>query len=148
MTVAWISDYPIEWLADLPEGLRHLPKQHPASWMVVLLAQFAERSNLKLHVIALRKNITADIHFEQRGVSFHVLKTRGGLRAPTIFWHDTTLIARVLRGLRPDVVHAWGTERGAALVASRLGYPSVVTIQGLLSWYREVIPLGFHDPRG
>jgi glycosyltransferase involved in cell wall biosynthesis len=53
---------------------------------------------------------------------------------------DTWLIRRTLRRLRPDFVHAWGNERGAGLVASRLGWPYLVTIQGLFRWYREALP--------
>jgi len=76
---------------------------------------------------------------------FHVLKTRAGLRTPSLFWMDTVLIRRALKHLNPDLVHAWGTERGAALVASRLEWPSVVTMQGLLSWYEELIPLSLYE---
>jgi glycosyltransferase involved in cell wall biosynthesis len=50
-----------------------------------------------------------------------------------------------LKEIQPDLVHAWGTERGAGLVAQRLGYPYLVTIQGLFTWYREVIPLHAYD---
>ena len=50
------------------------------------------------------------------------------------------LIGRILKRVRPDVVHAWGTENGAALVAGRLGYPSVVTMQGLLTWLADQWP--------
>jgi glycosyltransferase involved in cell wall biosynthesis len=58
-----------------------------------------------------------------------------------LFWTDTLQIKQKLAALRPDVVHAWGTERGAGLVASRLDCPSLVTIQGLLSWYMTVTPM-------
>jgi glycosyltransferase involved in cell wall biosynthesis len=93
----------------------------------------------------LRKGLGGDFSFERDGVKFHVLKSIGGLRAPSFFWHDTFLIRRKLRELRPDLVHAWGTERGAGLVAQRLDFPCVVTIQGLLTWYKEVIPLHAYD---
>lgn len=145
MTVTWISDYPIEWLADPPDELRGLPRQHPGTWKPVLLEEFRKRPDLKLHVLVLRKTVTQDVQFERRGVVFHVLKTRAGLRAPSLFWTDTVLIRRVLKEIGPDLVHAWGTERGAALVASRLKWPSVVTMQGLLSWYGELIPLSLHE---
>ena len=147
MTVAWISDYPIEWLAEPPPELRDSPRhrQHPATWMPVLLGELQKRADLKLHVLALRKTVAHDVRFEQHGVMFHVLKTRTGLRAPSLFWTDTLLIRRALKRLQPDLVHAWGTERGAALVASRLESPSVVTIQGLLSWYAELIRLNLYE---
>lgn len=145
MKVAWISDYPIEWMPDLPESLRGLSRGHPATWMPVLLEEFARRGDLELHVLVLRKGIDRDVTFTRPGAVFHVLKTRGGLRAPTLFWADTRLIGRCLRGIGPDLVHAWGTERGAAFVASRLPYPSVVTMQGLLDWYRQVVPLNAYE---
>ena len=145
MTVAWISEFPIEWMADLPEPLRALPRQHPATWMPVLLEEFRRQGGLKIHVIALRNNVAGDLTFERDGVTFHVLRMRPGFRAPSLFWHDTLRIRKLLRQIQPDIVHAWGTERGAALVASRLRYPYLVTIQGLLTWYRELIPFHAHD---
>jgi glycosyltransferase involved in cell wall biosynthesis len=145
LTVAWISDYPLEWMAEVPEPLRGLPRQHPATWMPVLFEEFRRRSDLELHILVLRKGISSNYSFERDGVRFHVLKTIGGLRSPSLFWHDTLLIRRALREIRPDLVHAWGTERGAGLVAQRMNYPYVVTIQGLLTWYKEVIPLHAYD---
>jgi glycosyltransferase involved in cell wall biosynthesis len=69
----------------------------------------------------------------------------GGTRAPPLFWLDTLLIRRALRQIKPDVLHAWGSEKGTGLVASRLKYPYLITIQGLLSWYKDVIPLANYD---
>jgi glycosyltransferase involved in cell wall biosynthesis len=145
LTVAWISDFPIEWLPDLPEPLRGLPREHPATWEMVLLAEFEKNPSLRIHVIILRKNIARSFSFQRNGVTFHLLKYPGGSRAPTLYWMDTLLIRRVLRKIKPDVVHAWGSERGAALVASRLKRPYLGTVQGLFSWYKEVLPLAGHD---
>jgi len=145
LTVAWISDYPLEWMSEVPEAVRGLPKQHPATWMPVLLEELRRRNDVKVHVVVLRKGIQRDLQFEKDGVQFHVVRTVGGLRATSLFWYDTLLVRRVLKSIRPDIVHAWGTERGAALVAQRLGYPYLVTIQGLLNWYKELIPLHAYD---
>jgi glycosyltransferase involved in cell wall biosynthesis len=106
----------------------------------VLLEEFEKNPTLRLHVIVLRKKIDRSFSFQRNGVMFHVLKYRAGMRGPTLFWTDTLLIRRALLQIQPDVVHAWGSERGAALVASRLTCSSLVTIQGLLSWYGEVLP--------
>lgn len=143
--VAWISEYPLEWMEEVPDPIRHLPKQHPATWMPVLADEFRRLPEISLHVLVLRKNIERDFFFEQHGVRFHVLKVPGKVRAPSLFWVDTIILRRALSRIQPDLVHAWGTERGAALGASRLGYPYLVTIQGLLMWYRELIPFDIHD---
>lgn len=141
LTVAWFSFFPVEWLPDAPEEIKRLPRLHPASWQRVLFDQFAADHRLKLHIIILRKQFARDQTFEVRGVTFHLRKVQGGTRAPSFFWLDTWVIRRVLREIQPDVVHAWGTEQGAAIVANRLGYPQVVTIQGLISWLEQIVHL-------
>jgi len=141
LTVAWISDFPIEWLSDIPETLRTLPRQHPATWAMVLLAEFEKKPSLRLHVIVLRKNIPRSLSFQRNGVTFHVLKYWGCLRSTSFFWVDTLLVRRALRQIKPDVVHAWGSERGSGLVATRLNFPCLFTVQGLFGWIGEVMPL-------
>lgn len=145
MTVAWFSFFPVEWLPGVPEEVKRLPRLHPASWQRVLLGELEKVPGLRLHIVVLRKHFERDLIFERNGVTFHLVKTRGGLRAPSFYWLDTFLIRRVLRDVKPDVVHAWGTEQGAALVAERLGYPRVMTVQGLISWYGTVSPPSLHD---
>lgn len=145
MKVAWISDFSVEWLADVPPELRHLPREHPGTWAMVLLEEFQRRTDLELHILVLRKKIARDFSFTRGNTTIHVLKVPPALRAPSLFWVDTLVLRRKLREIQPDLVHAWGTERGAGLVASRLGLPYLVTIQGLLTWYRQLVPLGGYE---
>jgi glycosyltransferase involved in cell wall biosynthesis len=141
LTVAWISDFPIEWLPDIPEPLRDLPRQHPATWQMVLLAEFEKNPSVCVHVIILRKNIERSFSFQRNGVTFHLLKYPGGTRRPSLFWLDTLLIRRALRKIKPDVVHAWGSEEGASTVATRLGYPYLITVQGLFTLFTGTNPV-------
>ena len=145
LTVAWFSYFPVEWMPDMPEPVQRVPRQHPASWQRVLLVEFKKNPALKLHIVVLRKQFERNLTFERDGVTFHLIKPPGGLRAPSLFWLDTVLIRRALRTIQPDLVHAWGTEQGAALVANRLGYPRVATVQGLISWYSKWSPPTWHD---
>ncbi len=140
LTVAWISDFPLEWLPDMPNPIPSLPKEHPATWEMVLLQEFERNPAFNLHIVALRKGIIRSFTFKKSGVTFHVLKYLSGTRGPSLFWFDTWLISRRLRVIKPDLVHAWGNERAAGLIASRLAFPYLVTIQGLFSWYREMLP--------
>jgi glycosyltransferase involved in cell wall biosynthesis len=145
MNVAWISSFPVEWLPDLPTSIGQLPRLHPATWQRVLLAQLEGRPGLRLHVVILRKHFQRSVTFERHGVVFHLVKTPPFSRAPSMFWLDTLLVRRVLKQVKPDLVHAWGTENGAALVASRLGFPYLVTMQGLMTWLGEMIPINRYD---
>ncbi len=130
---------------DAPEAIRCLPKNHPATWLRVLSAEIAARKQLELHVIVLRNNVQEDHVYVSGGVTFHVVRVPRLVRAPSLFWVDTWAIRRKLKQLQPDLIHAWGAEKGAALVAGRLGIPYLVTVQGLLSWYRKLIPLNTYD---
>src|ERR1041385_6627949 len=141
LTVAWISDFPLEWLPELPVRLVQMPRKHPATWQLVLLSEFEKNPNLSLQVIILRQNIPADFSFEQKRVTFHLLRSPSWLRPASLFWADTVLIRRLCKRIRPDLIHAWGNEKGAGLIASRLDYPYLVTVQGLFAWYKERVPL-------
>ena len=81
------------------------------------------------------------MRFRIGSTTFHCVKTPPGFRAPSLYWTDTFLTSRVLNEIRPDLVHAWGTEFGSAAVASRLRYPALVTMQGILTWLDSVLPL-------
>ncbi len=141
LTVAWISDFPVEWLPDLPGQLQSLPRRHPATWQMVLLSEFEKNPNLRLHIVLLRGRVEADFSFERNGVVFHVLKAQPWLRLGSLFWTDTQLIRRVCKRIQPDLIHAWGIEKGAALIGSRLNYRCLVTVQGLFAWYKQMVPL-------
>jgi glycosyltransferase involved in cell wall biosynthesis len=142
LKVAWLSFFPVEWLPDLPEPLRQLPRQHPATWQRVLLEEFKAIPGLKLHVISVRRQYPKNYSFERDGVTFHCVKIPRGMRTLSLFWWETLLMRKCLWDVKPDLVHAWGTERGAALAASRMPYPYLVTMQGLLQWYLELVDLG------
>lgn len=144
LRILWISDFPVEWLAGAPTVAR-LPKQHPLSWQRVLFDQLATSGEIELHILVLRKLVAEDCDFELRGVKFHLRHICGGIRATTLFWADTLIVKRLAAKILPDVVHAWGTEKGAASVAGRLGIRYVVTVQGLMQWYAERIHLNRYE---
>ena len=144
-TVIWISDFPVEWLPDLPAPLRASPRRHPTTWQTALLAELQKNPAVRIHVICLRRQIERSFQFERNGTVFHVLKVPSWVRPWSGFWVDTVLIKRICRKIKPDLVHAWGSEKGALLIASRLGYPYVATIQGLLTWYREIVPPALYE---
>jgi glycosyltransferase involved in cell wall biosynthesis len=145
LTVVWISDYPLEWMPDVPAPLQHLPRRHPATWAMVLLAEYQKNPRLRLQVVMFRGQIPQDYTFEQNGVTYHVLKATPRARLFSFFWLDTLRLRKLCNQLKPDVVHAWGSEKGASLIASRLRYPYVMTIQGLFAWYKERIQLPPYD---
>lgn len=145
MKIAWFSYYPIEWSSDAPADVKALPKLHPATWQRVLIESLKRRKGVQIHVVVLRKDLPRNLEFTSGNITYHLIKTIGGFRAPSFFWYDTFLIRRRLRKINPDVLHAWGTENGAALVANRLRQPCLVTIQGLASWMDEIMKVPAYE---
>ncbi len=141
LKVAWCSYFPVEWLPEAPAEIRDLPKLHPASWQRVLWQEFARQGGLGLDVLVTRSQFRRSVTFECQGTRFHCLRTPPGMRTASLYWIDTWLIRRALRTIRPHLVHAWGTEFGGASIAGRLGYPALVTMQGILQWLGTVFPL-------
>lgn len=142
LRVAWISDFPVEWLDMAPRPWRDAPRRHPMTWMQVLRDELDPDPNIELHICALDKRFPKAGRFDIGRTHFHIQKPLGGLRASTHYWLDTCMLRRTLKKIQPDVVHAWGTEKGAASVASRLKYPGIVTIQGLMNWYLQTSDAG------
>lgn len=141
LTVAWYTYFPVEWLPEPPPELRDIRKQHPATWQRVLWDEFCQRDDLKLHIFSLRREYERSFSFSRANTTFHCLKTAGGLRAPTLYWLDTVLLWRKLRRISPHLCHAWGSEFGTPIIASRLRYPTLVTMQGILEWLGGILRL-------
>ncbi len=145
LRVVWITFFPMEWLAEAPEEIRSLSKGHPASWQRVLLREFQKDPAIELHIFAIRRLFPRDVIFKSGNATFYCLKAPGSLRAPTLFWVDNWLLKRHIKNIQPDVVHAWGMEQAAGLVASRLGFPYVVSMQGILSWLKDRVHLNRYE---
>lgn len=145
MKIAWCSYFPVECISAAPDIIRRLTSEHPAPWLLSGVEELKKLPELKLHVIHVCKGLQRDVLFEVNGVTFHCLKVPGGWRAPSLFWLDTFLIRRRLKQVQPDVLHAWGTEKGAALVASRLSYPYLVSLQGVLEYYGQLTALSRYE---
>jgi len=141
LKIAWISSFPMEWLPDPPSLLRKTMRLHPAPWQRVLLREFKKDTRFRFFVFAVRGQFERTLSFEKEGVSFYCLRAPPGLRRLSVYWYDTVAIGRWLRRIGPDLVHAWGSEGGAPLVASRLGFPYLVTMHGLLRWCSEQVRL-------
>lgn len=141
LKVAWVSHFPIAWLPDLPHQLRNVPRGHPAPWQRVLLQELAGHPEIDLHVFAVARRLRGSFEFRRAGVSFHCLGVPGGCSALSYYWWETLMIRRQLKQLKPDIIHGWGVERGSALVASRLSYPYMVTMHGLLPWIAQHVKL-------
>ncbi|MEP2777073.1 MAG: glycosyltransferase family 4 protein [Luteolibacter sp.] len=61
----------------------------------------------------------------------------------TGFRRERGKIRRLVKKLKPDLIHAWGTESGYAMAALDSPIPKLLSMQGILSHYCETAPHPF-----
>ncbi len=111
-------------------------KQHPGRWVLNhALAQKA--AGLDVEVVSQAHKASRDFDCEIEGVTVHFLRTFHPYRHFTFYALDAWRMARFVRQLGPDVVHAHGTEAAYGHAAVRSGLPFCITAQGL---FFQILP--------
>jgi glycosyltransferase involved in cell wall biosynthesis len=75
------------------------------------------------------------------GIPVHFLAAPDRLRSTTLFWFDARRLASRISALRPDFVHAHGTEDAYGLAAQRSRFPHVITLQGISFHINRIMSL-------
>ena len=115
---------------------RRRVRQHPGRWVLNhALAQKA--AGLNVEVVSQAHKASCDFDCEIEGVTVHFLRTYHPCRHFTFYALDAWRMARLVRRLGPDIVHAHGTEAAYGHAALRSGLPFCITAQGL---FFQIIP--------
>lgn len=140
--IAILGDIPV-WLfrESIPT-----PAGHYAVWLMALCEALQECSQYEIHWITFCKGIARRQEFGYAGQVFHVFPSRSlSLAAQTHYAWDRWRVASLLRQLKPNLVHAWGTETRYAFCGTSASCKKLLSMQGILSAYHERCPLGdFH----
>jgi len=98
-----------------------------------LLEGFSAIPNLEVHVISCTQRQMLSPTKLSNNIWFH------SLYVPKLGWLRSgysgcvLAVRRKLRNIKPDIVHGQGTERDCAISAVFSGYPSVVTLHGVMN---------------
>ncbi len=151
MKIAWLCPYPVSDLGDaLKWGIRKA-SSHPCSWIMNLSKALAENKEVELHLLTSSPWVTGSQTVKRDGMYIHVIKSgipfihRGWpgnfvLDALTGFALESKKLCAELNRIRPDIVHAHGTEREYALTAMRSGFPYLISIQGIVAEFKKTDP--------
>ena len=132
MKVIHLGHVPVP--AGHPE--RRRVKQHPGRWVLNhALAQKA--AGLDVEIVSQAHKASCDFDCEIDGVKVHFLRTYHPCRHFTFYALDAWRMARLVRRLAPDIVHAHGTEAAYGHAALRSGLPFCITAQGL---FFQILP--------
>jgi hypothetical protein len=96
-----------------------------------LISELVKHFDLDLHVLSFNYGVAESSTSERSGYTKHVLP---GARLGTVsaFWHDQRTLNAKLETIRPAIVHGQGAGHDGIL-ARRSGYPSVITIHGIMA---------------
>lgn len=115
---------------------------HPGRW-VLNHAIAQKNAGMDVEVVTQAHKAKQDFTCEIEGMKVHFLRTYHPYRHFTFYAIDQWRMASYVKKLRPDIVHAHGTEAAYALAAIRTGLPFCVTAQGLMF---QIIPTLGHKP--
>lgn len=95
--------------------------------------------DIEVHIVScLQKEPISSPARLSENIYYHALKV------PNIGWMKTGYLGCIrsvrhkLREINPDIVHGQGTERDCAMCAAFSGYPSIVTIHGVMRAIHEL----------
>ncbi|MGH1366131.1 MAG: glycosyltransferase family 4 protein [Calditrichia bacterium] len=143
MKIAWLSPYNVTTLEPELSLARHLDG-HSCSWIVTLSEEIALYPDIDLHIITESPLVNKTTIVRKGGITFHVIKSgipftnRGyppyfNLEILTAHRFNVRRLVAEVKRLNPDIVHAYGTERGYSLAAYHSNYPCLITIQGVMN---------------
>ncbi|GAB6282659.1 MAG: hypothetical protein STSR0008_14050 [Ignavibacterium sp.] len=151
MKVLWLAPFPIKNL--LPElKIGREIGDHAASWIINLAEELAKQNDIELHIVTHSPVIPYSQELMKGNVIFHVIKYsfpfskyKGFpwyLPLDKLTWYNglSNKILHVINSIKPNIIHAHGTENVYALVTNKYNVPSIVSIQGIISEYFKVSP--------
>lgn len=142
--LAILADLPAVWidpsLAD--QGWHHAP-----AWLANLKDFMAERSEFETHWIIFSRAVRRYGYrrYERWNQTFHVIP-RYSLKWDQRFHYRYSRWAagRVLKKIKPDIVHAWGTEAEYAVAAEAQKCVKILSMQGIIFAFLQRCYLGRH----
>lgn len=132
--VAILADFPWSFLEGGATG-RGAGQQ--ATWLSQVADEFGKTDDFEIHWVMLDRSLFFGntIHREWHGQHFHNIPI--WRRKPDIalaYLPSRLLLRRELQKIRPDLVHAWGTESPYPLAFADIRVPKLLSMQGILTY--------------
>lgn len=115
---------------------------HSATWLAAMYEMLSHVHDFEIHWVVFRKGVRRRRVFERNGQTFHILPAYTLKYAQkTHFLHARWQMQRELQRIKPDLVHAWGTEDRYAACGADFKGKKILSMQGVLSAYAERSPM-------
>lgn len=128
--IAILADFPY-WVIN-PAISR--PPGHYAVWLVALYEALKTVSDYEIHWICFSKGLKRYQETLHDNQVFHILPAGSLELASRVgYWWDKVRVKRLLRRLKPDLVHAWGTENRYAACGACFSGLKILSVQGVMT---------------
>ena len=132
-TILILADVPIWTLPGLEQFQRSGPQ---ATWLKSLVPEFENASGLDLHWAVFSKEVKHPLVHKVYGQTFHVFpRWKKMVSMLSAYLWEVRELQKLCNKLKPDVLHAWGSEDVYGWAGSRLKLDGakLFTLQGCLS---------------
>lgn len=140
--IAVVAAFPLHALKSF--GPSFYPKGHFATWLPQLAATWEDHPHFEIHWIVGSDLVQQASSHREWNQMFHVYPASRCGRATSFYRQDRRFIGDILTSIKPDLVHAWGTEDVCGLAGVLSQAPCILSMQGILS---HLVRHGWHDPR-
>ncbi len=143
--IAILADFPHSYFK---QGAQGRGAGQSSTWLTQLADEFVMNSEFVIHWITLdRSNCLGRVSMVKWNNQTFWLIPSPNLKADLLLHYQFSkfLLARVLRKIRPDLIHCWGSERAYPSMCGWSGIPSVFSVQGVVNHLvaNRVVPANF-----
>lgn len=122
-----------------------LPKRNSwkaAPWLTALYEAFKQNDDFEIHWLNFCRGVWRTRRIESERQHFHILPCGSlALSQKTYYMAERLRVRRELNFIKPDLLHAWGTENRYSFSAKGFPVKKMLSIQGLLKAYHQNDPL-------
>lgn len=130
MRVALLCDYPI---GDNYKNMNIEKRDEILPTPTINLVNgYKARKDIEVIIITFKSGLSKDYEIVDENIKILYLRAPKFSGIATLYTYRVCKIKRILKVLKPDIVHGQGTEREMALAAVLSGLPHVITIHGML----------------
>jgi glycosyltransferase involved in cell wall biosynthesis len=136
LRVAILAEFP---LSALTGGAVGRGGGQGCTWLPQLALAFQEYKDLEIHWIILDRTIRRTQVTEALGQHFHrVPAVKFSVDLAFNYLPARFVLGREIRRIKPDAVHAWGTELIYPSALQDCNCPTILSMQGVLTAYQQI----------
>lgn len=113
-------------------GISATANQRVTSWNETLVDALAELDDIKVHVITRYKG-KRTVNVKKGSTAITFLAASKVWNGATLFGYTALQANQVIKSIQPDIVHGIGTEHIWPTAALMSGYPTIVTVHGVMN---------------